>query len=138
MALRLILVLAAILGIWWALRWWSKAPPDQARKTLIAAIMILLVVGGIALVATGKLGGLFAIAAGLSPWISRALRLHGFWRTIQRMRGKGQEPPSAAAPPPPDSAMTPAQAYEILGLAPGATPEQIREAHRRLMRANHP
>jgi curved DNA-binding protein CbpA len=34
--------------------------------------------------------------------------------------------------------MTRQQAYEVLGLSPDATPDEIREAHRRLMRANHP
>lgn len=34
--------------------------------------------------------------------------------------------------------MTHDQAREILGLGPDATPEDIREAHRRLMMANHP
>ena len=35
-------------------------------------------------------------------------------------------------------AMDQQQAYEILGLAPGASPTEIREAHRRLMKRAHP
>lgn len=37
-----------------------------------------------------------------------------------------------------DGSMTPAQAYEILGLQPGASDDEIREAHRALLKANHP
>lgn len=36
------------------------------------------------------------------------------------------------------AAMTREEAYEILGLQPGATPEQIKEAHRKLMVKFHP
>jgi DnaJ domain len=39
---------------------------------------------------------------------------------------------------PASSDMTPDEAYRILGLAPGATPEQIKEAHHRLMIKLHP
>jgi hypothetical protein len=35
-------------------------------------------------------------------------------------------------------AMTRAEAYEVLGLKPGASEPDIRAAHRRLMRAAHP
>lgn len=34
--------------------------------------------------------------------------------------------------------MTREEALEILGLEPGATPEEIREAHRRMMQQYHP
>ncbi len=37
-----------------------------------------------------------------------------------------------------DGAMDDAQAYEILGLQPGATPDEIKAAHRRLMAQFHP
>ncbi|RAU20189.1 hypothetical protein CU669_19740 [Paramagnetospirillum kuznetsovii] len=136
MVLRLLLVCAALFGIWLALKWFSKTSPAKAKKALIAVGLGLLVAAGVALVVTGKLAGLFAVAAGLAPWVARAMRVHGLWRGFQRMTG--QKP--SAPPPPPDSStvMTPAQAYEILGLAPGADEEAIKEAHRRLMRANHP
>lgn len=47
-----------------------------------------------------------------------------------------------AAPPPPGGAgagpMTEAEAYRVLGLAPGASAEEVRSAYRRLMRRVHP
>jgi len=46
---------------------------------------------------------------------------------------------SGSAPPPPGSSdITVDEAYAILGLKPGATSDQIREAHRRLMKQLHP
>ena len=47
---------------------------------------------------------------------------------------------SGASPPPrrQGSSMTRAEAYEVLGLKPGATPDEIHAAHRRLMRMAHP
>lgn len=47
--------------------------------------------------------------------------------------GTGRTPSS-----PPSGSMSRAEALQILDLAEGASPEQIREAHRRLMLANHP
>lgn len=138
MALRLLLAVGGLLALWWGLRWWSKAPPDKARKALVGAALAALVIGGVALVVTGKLAGLFAILAGLSPWIGRAMRLHQLWRAIRRMSGRAAAAEAPPSSPPADTAMTRAQAYEVLGLQPGATPDEVREAHRRLMRAAHP
>lgn len=49
--------------------------------------------------------------------------------------GAGQ---SRAGPEASDGTMTRARALEVLGLSEGATEEEIRESHRRLMMANHP
>ena len=46
--------------------------------------------------------------------------------------GAGPRPPSG------QGAMSQEEAYEILGLEPGASPEETREAHRRLMQKIHP
>ncbi|MBL8690273.1 MAG: hypothetical protein JNL04_14295 [Rhodospirillaceae bacterium] len=54
-------------------------------------------------------------------------REHPGWRDA------GRTPPS-----PPSGSMSRSEALQILDLAEGASPEQIREAHRRLMLANHP
>jgi len=42
------------------------------------------------------------------------------------------------APPPADGPLTRAEAFAILGLAEGASEDEIRAAHRRLMRSAHP
>lgn len=138
MALRLALVVAALIGLWLGLRWLSKAPPQAVKKTLILGGLGLLVAVGVALLVSGKLAGLFAVAAGLSPWVARAMRLHALWRGFQRMSGQAPPESEPNRPAAADTTMTKAQAYEVLGLAPGASDDAIKEAHRRLMRANHP
>jgi DnaJ-domain-containing protein 1 len=44
----------------------------------------------------------------------------------------------AEAPPPAGGAMTEAEAYRVLGLAPGASLEEVRAAYHRLMKRVHP
>ncbi|MFQ5775021.1 MAG: DnaJ domain-containing protein [Kiloniellaceae bacterium] len=55
------------------------------------------------------------------------------WREVA-----AQGAASGAGGPAPGGAMTREEAHEILGLAPGASQEEIREAHRRLMQKLHP
>lgn len=57
----------------------------------------------------------------LEAWLDRA---HPEWRDTP--------------PPRPSGPLTRAEALEILGLAEGATPAEIKAAHRRLMRSAHP
>lgn len=66
----------------------------------------------------------------LEAWLDRT---HPDWRG--HAAGSAD---SGAAARPSSGAMTREEAYEILGLAPGASPEQVKDAHRRLMMALHP
>jgi len=118
------------------LGWLTRQPPGKVKSALIAIAMLTVAAVGLVLVLSGRLAGLVALIAGLSPWLSRATRLHAFWRMI-----RGQRPAGSAPPPPPpqgESSLTRAQAFEILGLSPNAGPDEIRAAHLRLMQANHP
>jgi hypothetical protein len=54
-----------------------------------------------------------------------------------REDAQNEEQPRAAAQPT-SGVMTPEEAYRILDLQPGATPDQIRQAHRSLMKKLHP
>lgn len=60
-------------------------------------------------------------------------RVHGDdWRFADNQAGARSEPGGGGGP------MSHAQALEILGVADGASAQEIRDAHRRLMLANHP
>lgn len=66
-------------------------------------------------------------------------RMHGAaWRegdeATERAEAAGEAPPRR----PPPGGMSAEEALEILGLASGATPDQVKEAHRRLMTKLHP
>jgi hypothetical protein len=119
------------------LGWLTRQPPGKVKSVLIAAAMLTVAAVGLALVLSGRLAGLIALIAGLSPWLSRATRVHQIWRML---RGLGSGGAAAPPPPPPqgESAMTRAQAFEVLGLPPQAGPDEIRAAHLRLMQTNHP
>ena len=59
-------------------------------------------------------------------------RLAGWRQRTQTDHGTGQGGAPGAGP------MTKEEAYQILGLAPGAGTQEVREAHRRLMKRVHP
>ncbi len=66
-------------------------------------------------------------------------RLHPDWRDdLSSGRGDGEAGSGGAERGPAGSDISVEEAYAILGLGPGATREQIKEAHRRLMVKLHP
>ena len=122
------LTLFLVLG---GLRAFERAPVTTI-KSLVAWIAAL---GGISLALLLVLSGRGAIALG-------ALTMFGplLW---QRWRASHPAGASQSAPPPPppprrSGNMTPEEAYEVLGLRPGASEAEIRAAHHRLMRSAHP
>jgi len=117
---------------------------ERASVTTIKSLFAwIAALGGLSLALLLLLTGRGSIAVG-------ALVMFGplLWRQYQAYRmGLGARPrPSVGAQPPPGtpppprrgSGMTPEEAYEVLGLHPGATEAEIRAAHHRLMRTAHP
>lgn len=123
---------------------------ERASVTTVKSLVVwIAVLGVLSLVLLLVLTGRGGIALG-------ALTLFGpliwnRWRAAHPTglgagaRGAGTRNAGAAAgaggreaPPPRTGAMTRQEAYQVLGLAPGATEADIRAAHHRLMRTAHP
>ena len=111
---------------------------ERASVTTIKSLFAwIAALGGIALALLLILSGRGGIALG-------ALAMFGplIWRQWQAYRiGAGtQRRPGGSTEPPPrrPSGMSVEEAYQVLGLRPGATEADIRAAHHRLMRTAHP
>jgi DnaJ domain len=66
-------------------------------------------------------------------------RVHPDWRPQAEAGAGGQgKAGGQSAPPPGRNRMSRQEALDLLGLKKGATADQIKEAHRRLMSKNHP
>ena len=136
---RLVLLIA-ILGI--ALLLWYKirlAKPAERNKLVFWSILGAL--GGVLLLlaATGHLNVITAAIAGLFALAPRALQYARYLPYIQRLfrqqgAQQGDEPGATAA----SGKMSATQAYEILGLKPGCSRDEIIAAHKRMMQKVHP
>ncbi|MDQ2104279.1 DnaJ domain-containing protein [Azospirillum isscasi] len=76
-------------------------------------------------------------ASVLETWLDRA---HPDWTAREETAGGGADGsgPGGGGGVQGGGVMTREEAYDILGLSPGATPEQVKDAHRRLMMKVHP
>jgi hypothetical protein len=104
--------------------------------TIYTLLKWIAAFGGIALT-------LLLFLSGRGPQALGGLVLVGplLWRRWhQGSSGFGRFGTAGPAPPPPrqSASMTRQEAYEVLGLKPGADENAIHAAHRRLMRTAHP
>jgi hypothetical protein len=123
---------ASLLVLMWALGAFSRAQVATLKQLAIwiAAIGGLLL--AILLLFTGRLAGALPTLLLMGPlgwsWIKAG-------QQQARRPGGGSQ---SAAPPRSSGPMSRAEAYQVLGLQPGASEDDIRAAHRRLMQAAHP
>jgi DnaJ family protein C protein 19 len=126
-----LLVLMAALGMF------SGA---QVRTVKTFGVWVVAL-GGLVLAAllffTGRgaaaLGDLLMLGIVIWPWIQHQLRMRA-----RGNLGAGFRPGTGAPPRPRGSGMSREEAFAVLGLRPGAGEEDIRAAHKRLMRMAHP
>ena len=139
--IMLLLGLASLATLLAVLGMFGRAKVATAKAALIWTAAI----GGILLAALLFLTGRGAIALSalifLGPmvwsWIAESRARQGQARGGQA-KGPSQGPRFWQPQQPPRGGMTHAEAHEILGLRQGATAEEIRAAHRRLMQSAHP
>lgn len=147
MAAKLFLAVVALLGIMWFFNWYQRAAPPKRNRALRNILLYGIAIALLGLAITGRLHWLFALIGVALPWVNRLLLLRqaftwfanfkrgggGFRGNSHNTTGKNRPPPG-----PPPTQMEISEAYQILGLKPGATAAQIRAAHRKLMNKMHP
>ncbi|MBL4790747.1 MAG: DnaJ domain-containing protein [Kordiimonadaceae bacterium] len=114
------------------LNWWSKAEVASAKTGLVWGIIGVCVLLGVLLLASGR--GFAAIAPiGYAGW-----RMLGFGQTLASLYKRFGGGDKAAGGPKPPATLSRDDALEVLGLQSGASDQEIKEAHKRLIAQCHP
>ena len=128
-----VLALAIIFGGWWIMRTFANTQPAKMRGVLRKVAGGAIMVAGVFLLIRGAFNvGVPLLVLGAGMMGETALFPDGFkWPGSP---GQPQEPGRQA----PSAAMSSDEAYAVLGLKRGSTAEDVRAAHRRLMKDFHP
>lgn len=140
--IRIYLLLVLLLLVFFALRWFLKTPAEDIGKKIkqigwIIAIILLLILAG-----SGKLNWLFAILGVAIAFMVRLMplilnyapQIHRLWVLFNSGKTSRQQ----SSRPQRDSLMSKVEALEVLGLKPGASDEDVIQAHRKLISRLHP
>jgi hypothetical protein len=137
MAKIVVLLAVVILGY----LFWQKLnnyPPEQRKKLLLRSGFFILIAVLLLLVATGRVHWIaVAITAALPALkilFALLLRALPFLQVWLKKRHSQSAPPI----PPSSSQLTEEEAWQLLGLQPGAPREDIIQAHKRLIQKLHP
>ena len=139
----LILGVVVLILLLWAVNGFSKADPNQAARVLrsIGGYAALIFAGFLLL--RGELAAALsfgALGVGLLGWFRLWPAVYYFDGRQAGGREHAQRDAAAGSDPrsPSSGKMTEQEAYQILGVEPGASTQEIGRAHRSLMKKLHP
>ena len=141
--IRIYLIILLGVIVYFGLRSFLKASPSVLAKYCRTALIWLIGVVFVFLAVTGKLNGIFALVGLAIAFILRSIPLLlNYAPSIQKLweqytgaqQSSSQRQNEASA----KGKMSVEEAYEVLGLKPGASEEEIIAAHRKLMQKIHP
>ena len=136
---RLIFLATFALAAYLVWQYLAKVPPEKRRASYIKAGLAVLVVVVVLLTLTGRMhwvgAALTALLVLLRQSLPVLLRLFPVLQHLYQRKGQNNE---QRTPPATQSAMDRAEALAVLGLAEGASEQEIVTAHRRLMQKLHP
>jgi hypothetical protein len=141
MAARLFLALVALVGVMWYLAWYQRADSESRNRSLVSIMLYGVAAALLILVITGRIPWLFALFSAAAPWINRALTVKHMWDRFNPSKSAGNTGHSRENNHPPgipETKMASEEAYKILNLDPGASEQEIIDAHRKLILKIHP
>lgn len=136
--IKIILLLSV--GLVGYLLWqqYQRQPPELRRKGLLRGTFYVVLGILLLLVVTGRLHWLVVAATAALPLLKL---LFGFalkaWPFLQVFRKKNQPPPQRANAGT-SGELSQQEAFQLLGLQPGASRQAIIDAHKRLIQKLHP
>lgn len=135
---RLLLLITLLFAIYYFWQKYKELPPKQRRPFLLKTGFWVLLSLLVFAAATGRLHWIGAAIAGAIPvlkWLfGMALRVLPFLNFRRQQKAQDSAQPNATA----SAAMTEAEAWQVLGLQPGAADEEITKAHKKLIQKLHP
>lgn len=138
---RIVLILGLLLALFLLLRNYARLDQPGRKRFWVWFGFGLVLSGVLFLTVTGRLHFIAAIVTAALPFARRMLPLLRYVPLLRRLykeRQQGQEPETQSVPVHSTANLTVDEAYEVLGLASGASHDEIIEAHRKLMQKFHP
>ena len=143
--IRILLLLVPVILVYLAIRWFQKMPPEEIRARFKKAGWVMLIITLLGLAASGKLNVLFAMLGVAIAFLMRLMpailhyapQLHRLWMLYVN----GKQPPNqqdSRSGRQRNGRMSKPEALDVLGLKPGASVEDIIQAHRKLISRLHP
>ncbi len=87
MGIRILLLLALLVGLMYLAAWLGKASPAQRSQALGRIVIYGIAAALLILVLTGRIHWLFALAGAAAPWIQRGMMAMRAWNTFKAFRG---------------------------------------------------